>query len=96
MNKQKSWVNPFQRKVDHTKKKKSEINNNNENTNNNGKNHTTQGRSIGAVNAWKNVQSTLNYPTALKSCLKINDKSKGGKCGIYSIVVVFSFPFLSS
>lgn len=88
MNKQKTWVNPFKSKMDHTKKQKSEINNNNEISNINGKSRIVAKHGHN-TKAW-NVQPIVNYPTALKSCLKINDKSKGGKCPhIYSMAVAF-------
>lgn len=74
MNKQKyEWSNPFGQKSDHIQKKYGIDRNNN---NNNGKNAIN--RMIPRHNAWS-VQPIFNQSTALKSCLKINDKSKGGK-----------------
>lgn len=71
MNKQKSQTNPFKQKSDQFKKKYGIDNNNN-----NSKSVLKNG--IPRHNFWY-VQPIFNHTTALKSCLKINDKSKGGK-----------------
>lgn len=73
MNKQKLQANPFKQKSDHIKKKY-EIDINNNNSGKNGKNQ----RHIQKTNP-RYVQPIFNHPTTLKSCLKINDKSKCGK-----------------
>lgn len=82
MNKQKSQANPFRQKSDHIKKKY-EINNNN----NNGKNGII---SINQKYVQKSnpryVQPIFNYQIALKSCLKINDKSKGGEYNLFNCI----------
>lgn len=79
MNRQKMETNPFKQKFDHTKhKSKTDNNNNNGNNGNNATNSLMQKPSQ-KINP-RNARPTINHPNGLKSCLKINNKSKGGKC----------------
>lgn len=76
MNKQKSRTNPFRQNSDHTKEKYGIDDNNNYNKN--GKNAISH--IVQTQNSNPGIsQPIFNYPTTLKSCLKISDKSKGGE-----------------
>lgn len=81
MNKQKLQTNPFKQKSDHMKKKYGSDQNNN-NNNRNGKN--AMSNVIQKHNS-RYAQPIFNCSAPLKSCLKINDKSKGGK---YTICLI--------
>lgn len=83
MNKQKLQAFRFQQNFDHTKKRYEIDGNNNNNNYDSFKNgiigiNQNNQKFMHKTNRW-NGQPIFNYPTALKSCLKINDKSKGGK-----------------
>lgn len=71
-------INPFKHKFDH-KKNQSNINRINNNHNANNAIDRIIQKSSQKIHPL-NVQPIFNYSTGLKSCLKIDNKSKGGKC----------------